>query len=256
LGHEAVIVSRVGDDDLGRELRERVRELGLSDEFIQTDREHPTGTVKVTLDENGVPSYRITENVAWDWIEWDDSIVRLRKRCRAVCFGTLAARCSTSHVTIERFASPWATDADPELVVHDINLRTNRGFQCLELGADWLKMNASELEHHGHWCGDIEATVLDTFTNEVVIVTRGGDGSVIIWRGETIREPGVPAQVIDTVGAGDAFTAAMVCLHLEGRPLRECARFANHYAARVCEHMGATPRIDRTEVDRAAFGRE
>jgi fructokinase len=71
---------------------------------------------------------------------------------------------------------------------------------------------------------------------------------------EVIEEPGVPARVVDTVGAGDAFTAAMVCLHLEGRPLRECARFANHYAARVCEHQGATPRIDRAEVERAAFG--
>src|SRR6266702_1884979 len=66
LGHSAVIVSRVGDDDLGRELREEVRRLGLSDEYIQLDREHPTGTVKVTLDENKVPSYEITENVAWD----------------------------------------------------------------------------------------------------------------------------------------------------------------------------------------------
>src|SRR5262245_65742006 len=69
LGHPAVIVSRVGDDDLGRELRERVRELGLSDEYIQTDDEHPTGTVRVTLDENKVPAYTITENVAWDFIE-------------------------------------------------------------------------------------------------------------------------------------------------------------------------------------------
>ena len=64
------------------------------------------------------------------------------------------------------------------------------------------------------------------------------------------RSPTVRCKaVLDTVGAGDAFTAAMVCLHLEGRPLRECARFANHYAARVCEHVGATPRIDRAEVE-------
>ena len=66
--------------------------------------------------------------------------------------------------------------------------------------------------------------------------------------------PSVPANVVDTVGAGDAFTAAMVCLHLEGRTLRECARFANYYAARVCEHQGATPKLDRADVERAAFG--
>ena len=79
LGHPAVIVSRVGDDDLGRELRERVRELGLSDEYIQTDREHPTGTVRVTLDANGVPTYTITENVAWDYIAWDEQLEALAR---------------------------------------------------------------------------------------------------------------------------------------------------------------------------------
>ena len=82
--------------------------------------------------------------------------------------------------------------------------------------------------------------------------THGSDGCDIFSFQEEFHEPGVPTHVIDTVGAGDAFTAAMVCLHLEGRPLRECARFANHYAARVCEHQGATPRIDRAEVKRAA----
>ena len=78
LGHPAVVVSRVGDDDLGRELREEVRRLGLSDEYIQTDREHPTGTVRVTLDENKVPSYAIAENVAWDHIAWNESLSALR----------------------------------------------------------------------------------------------------------------------------------------------------------------------------------
>ena len=88
------------------------------------------------------------------------------------------------------------------------------------------------------------------------IVTRGARwGTGIRWfqsRGAHPANPACPPSVVDTVGAGDAFTAAMVCLHLEGRPLRECARFANHYAARVCEHQGATPRIDRAEVERAA----
>ncbi|HEX4607038.1 MAG TPA: PfkB family carbohydrate kinase, partial [Urbifossiella sp.] len=73
-----------------------------------------------------------------------------------------------------------------------------------------------------------------------------------VRRVEEVNEPAPPADVVDTVGAGDAFTAAMVCLHLEGRPLRDCVRFATRYAARVCEHRGATPRVDRAEVERAA----
>src|SRR5207248_6208457 len=109
---------------------------------------------------------------------------------------------------------------------------------------------------------------LNNWPKEVIALTRGGNGCLVCawpheddWEPggaltpkEECNEPGVPARVVDTVGAGDAFTAAMVCLHLEGRPLRECARFANHYAARVREHRGATPTIDRAEVELAAFG--
>src|SRR5256714_14504111 len=72
LGHPAVIVSRVGDDDLGRQLREEVRRLAMSDEYIQTDPAHPTGTVQVQVDAKGHPRYTITEHVAWDYLEWDD----------------------------------------------------------------------------------------------------------------------------------------------------------------------------------------
>src|SRR5437868_5521515 len=95
LGHPAVIVSRVGDDDLGRELREEVRRLGLSDEYIQTDSDHPTGTVRVSVDERGQPTYTITENVAWDYIAWDERLEQLAREAAAVCFGTLAQRLGT-----------------------------------------------------------------------------------------------------------------------------------------------------------------
>jgi fructokinase len=257
LGHPAVIVSRVGDDDMGRELRERVREMGLSDEYIQTDREHATGTVRVTLDGNGVPSYTITENVAWDYIKWDVKIDSLARACRTVCFGSLAARYQEARTTIESLVNPWAPGRDPELIVFDVNLRPGSDPNFIrDISYDWLKLNASELQRIGNWCGDIEATVRDTFQlTQPVIVTLGSDGCMVFRDDETIHWPGVPTKVVDTVGAGDAFTAAMVCLHLEGRLLRECARFANHYAARVCEHVGATPRIDRAGVERAAFGK-
>src|SRR6516164_9702140 len=103
LGHPAVIVSRVGDDDLGRELREEVRRLGLSDENIQTDRDHPTGTVRVALDENKVPTYTITENVAWDFVGWGDGLAALAERTAVVCYGSLAQRCEPTRGTIHAF---------------------------------------------------------------------------------------------------------------------------------------------------------
>jgi fructokinase len=270
-------VSRVGADDLGRELRDRVRELGLSNEYIQTDHDRPTGTVQVTLGADAVPTYTITENVAWDHIEWDERLEGLAKTCRAVCLGTLAQR-AASRVAVRRYATDVRVrlSSEPEsfgLVVFDVNLRGNY-FAPYQLEwalavCDWCKVNTDEL-----------AVLLDLFDCQslpqfvesmirerlyaAVIITRGEDGCDIYsqWEGEgraesryhseEFHQPGVPANVVDTVGAGDAFTAAMVCLHLEGKPLRECARFAVHYAARVCEQPGGTPRVSRAEVERAA----
>src|SRR6476660_6417652 len=88
LGHDAVIVSRVGDDDLGRELRTEVRRLGLSDEYIQTDVGRPTGTVRVTVDPDGRPSYAIAEDVAWDYVRWTKNLEALGATAAAVCHGT------------------------------------------------------------------------------------------------------------------------------------------------------------------------
>jgi fructokinase len=261
LGHDAVIVSRVGDDELGRELRAEVRRLGLSDEFIQTDYEHPTGTVRVTVDEQGQPAYAITEDVAWDYIREEPRHNVLAEFAVAACFGTLAQRADVSADGIRAFLSSMGT----KLRVFDVNLRPTRyrpaGVRSHGNRASWVKVNEDEFEqlvratreggpHQSFW---IAANLL----NKVVIVTRGPAGCEVYAEyphGHRFTESGVPVRVVDTVGAGDAFTAAMVCLHLEGRPLRDCARFANHYAARVCEHRGATPTIDRAEVELAAFG--
>jgi fructokinase len=251
-------VSRVGDDDLGRELRARVRELGLSDEYIQTDPEHPTGTVQVTLDASAVPTYTITENVAWDFIELTDQVQGVALYSDALCFGSLATRSDASSSTIFQ-AAECASDHG-SLVVCDLNVRPpfvdceTLGRRCLSQRWRWVKASSQDLEVLTRQCP--KGPWHDYGEWPVRIITRGEGGCEIIdLEGCVVREPGVPATVVDTVGAGDAFTAAMVCLHLEGKSLRECARFANHYAARVCERPGGTPRIDRAEVERQAFGK-
>lgn len=297
LGHPAVIVSRVGDDELGRELRDRVRALGLSDEYIQTDYEHPTGTVQVTLDANKVPAYTITEYVAWDYIAWDERTARLMYFAPAICFGTLGQRSVGSSDTLSRLLSnaygfvgldaplamfPWVSNEDERhrVIVCDLNIRqqfysVNTVLRSLR-GSTWCKLNDEELAllvgmFDIDWRDDQSALAslarLNNWRKEVICLTRGGNGCVVFTKDEigddeepgatiiqedTFCEPGVSTHVVDTVGAGDAFTAAMVCLYLEGKPLRECARFANHYAARVCEQPGGTPRLDRAEVERAA----
>jgi fructokinase len=262
LGHPAVIVSRVGDDDLGRALRARVRELGLTDEYIQTDPAHPTGTVQVTLDANAVPKYTITENVAWDFIEWDERLEALGLQAAAICFGTLGQRYPTTHQTVTRLTTRRA-DAARAIRICDINLRPpfydRASIEHSLCRCEWAKLNHDELVKLidlvplAHFDEESPAFELRlTYDLGLVCVTRGSEGLFFATAEELVSEPGVPARVVDTVGAGDAFTAAMVCLHLEGKPLRDCARFANHYAARVCEQPGGTPRVDRGEVERAA----
>lgn len=291
LGHPSAIVSRVGDDTLGRELRERVRELGLSDEYIQTDYEHPTGTVQVTLDANKVPTYTITENVAWDHIAWDEKLAYLASRYDAACFGTLAWRrmkdLNADEVLLRFFMAesrvfepsypfdPLAPRSarthklEPRpLRVADLNLRPPfvNDYAVLFALSDphWFKLSFDELRLTWPKLASIpgreefsprnwyERVYGGQTMDFLMIATDGPNGVTFVHRDYEFHEPGVPAKVVDTVGAGDAFTAAMVCLHLEGCPLRECARFAVHYAARVCEQPGGTPRIDRAEVERAA----
>ena len=269
LGHPAAIVSRVGDDDLGRELRDEVKRLGLSDEYIQADTEHPTGTVRVTLDANKVPTYTFVKSPAWGNLEWTPGVADLARRAVALCHGTLALHAAKSgRAAIDKMALRVGQHGG--LTVYDVNLRgdpANLPDEKAVFRSRWLKVNADELGPLMCRVGDsiddgvligTEKELLDQLRADtkrddtVLIVTRGAGGAEVFANGVHHREPAAPAGVVDTVGAGDAFTAAMVCLHLEGRPLRECARFANHYAARVCEHQGATPRIDRAEVEQAA----
>ncbi len=265
LGHSAVIVSSVGDDELGRELREEVRRLGMSDEFIQTDRDHPTGTVTVQLDAKGQPTYTISENVAWDCIQWEPKLTALAGSARGVCFGTLAQRSQRSRDTIGAFIP--STDSDC-LTVCDINFR--RPFlskdaidDSLRL-ADWLKVNEDEAADlarsldawpaeclggvGGFWRQRLLPTILSD--KAVYAVTRGSHGCIVGDVRGDIDLPGIPVQVVDTVGAGDAFTAALLTQTLEGNPLAEAARFANAYAAVVCSKPGGTPPVSREEVER------
>ncbi len=264
LGHPAVIVSRVGDDELGCALRDEVRRLNLSDAFIQTDREHTTGTVQVALDAASIPSYTIRENVAWDHIEWNAALNELVGQSAALCVGTLAQRQPESRQAVQA-----ALEALPRECIFDVNLRqqyftremiTSTLFRCrtVKVNDEELQVLAELLGWRGTHRDELVAELFrfSAIETQRVIVTLGGAGSVIYTEREApLFTPVVPATLVDTVGAGDAFTAAMVCLLLEARSLAECALFASHYAARVCEHRGATPHIDRHEIESAAFGK-
>jgi fructokinase len=255
LGHASAVVSRVGADDLGREARDVVRRLGLSDAFLQEDPEYPTGTVRVALDEAGQPTFTITPDVAWDHLAWEDRLESLFARAQAVCFGTLAQRHAASRATVRR-ALRAARNA---LVVYDVNLRQHyydrEAIEASLASSRWAKLNEDELEVlrsllalEGASPGVLLASLRGRYGLEVVALTRGERGCLVQADDEEVSVPGVRVRVVDTVGAGDAFTAGLVCGVLEGKPLAQAAGFANRLAARVAASAGGTPALRRDEV--------
>jgi fructokinase len=260
LGHPAVVVSRIGKDQLGQEIRQSVVGLGLADTFLQTEPVKPTGTVSVALDRQGKPTFTITPDVAWDHVSWNASLEKLFGDAAAVCFGTLAQRSATSRKTIARAL----TAADRALIVFDINLRqqfySRDIIEASLAGSDWLKLNDDELAvlrpmfglNAPHDSGAL-AELREQFDLELVCLTRGADGCLVQTASGEMVVPGERVQVVDTVGAGDAFTAGLLVYALEGRPLNEAARFANRLAGRVAAAAGATPRIDRAEVEKGGW---
>ena len=263
LGSCAVCASRIGADDLGRRAREELSQLPVDTSFLQTDAQHATGTVSVQL-KDGQPQYAIEEPVAWDYLELSPDWLTLAEGAAAVCFGTLAQRDAVSRQTIAGFLAATS----PACVrVFDVNLRppfysaavVERSLEVTTL----LKMNDSEvplvLNMLGLDGGAEGATeeallagarkLLDHFPVQLVCVTMGGSGSLLVTRGQVDRHHGIPVRVVDTVGSGDAFTAALTHYYLRNAPLSVINDAGNRWGAWVASQPGAMPPLDAATLD-------
>jgi fructokinase len=249
LGAEACVVSRVGDDELGREILHRLDGLALNRDFVSVDADHPTGTVDVRLDAKGVPSYVIHEDVAWDWILPTPALLELARRADAVCYGTLAQRTPGNAYAIGQFVGSTRASC---LRVFDVNFRqhyydADTVRETLAM-SNVLKLNEDEVPVLvGLLPRRIELRDFPAlFDLRVVALTRGPRGSVLFTKDGAFEHPGSPARIVDTVGAGDAFTAALVMGLLAGRDIDTINDHANRLAAFVCSQPGATPRHHST----------
>ncbi len=249
LGDDGVVASRVGADDLGREARRAIEKLQLRTSHLQLDSEHPTGTVKVQVDAAGQPKFEISENVAWDFLNWTPEWNALALQAHAVCFGSLAQRSPVSRQTIREFVkatSPGATR------IFDVNLR--QAFFSAEVlaesvkCADIVKLNEDELprvmallgqKHHSEESS--AENLLRAFGLKLVCVTRGAKGSLLVSEAGSHHHPGYSVKVADTVGAGDAFTAGLVHQYLRGSPLAAMNEAANRVGSWVASQVGGTP---------------
>ena len=248
-GCESILISAVGKDNLGEELLSTLETLNINCDFVQRNN-FPTGTVTVTLSENGQPQYIIHENVAWDNTVFNTKIEGKLKELDAVCFGTLGQRKPVSAVAIQQLL----TAVNPGcLKVFDINLRQHFfSFEVIAKSlefADVLKLNDEELPVLSDFfgvTGELKNQlnhILNQFNLKYVVYTMGEKGSLILSNKEYSFLKSPKVDVTDTVGAGDSFTAVLISGLLKGLPLTKVHESASQAAALVCTQKGACPVI-------------
>ena len=250
LGGQAVMASRIGEDALGQALVENLTARGMATTQLQRDPKAPTGTVNVTL-RGTEPEYEIIEGVAWDRLEWDDTLERLAKRCDAVCFGTLGQRLQPARDTIQRFVET----AGQAVRLFDVNLRQHYfSTDVLEAGfasASIVKMNEEELPVVAPLLGatgDETAIgqLIERFDLSLFVLTRGKLGTKLFASGEAVEGRAARFDLeenADSVGAGDACSAAILHGTVRGWPLQRTADMANQLGAYVASRCGATPEL-------------
>jgi fructokinase len=258
LGAQTFVVSRVGDDALGRRVLQAWKRAGIDGSYLQVDPSHATGKVIVELRGGTIPHYTIARESAWDYIEWCPELGEIAERADIVCYGTLAQRSPVSRSTIQRFAAAAEKAA---LRVLDANLRHR--FYSAELleqslsRANVLKVNDQELGVAARLLSApaslrgatgrraIAEHLLERYRLAAIVVTRGARGSELFTGTDVITTPAPETSVVDTVGAGDAFTAALALGYWQRRDWQQAAEWANRCGAYVASKAGATPRLPK-----------
>lgn len=255
LGNHAAILSRIGRDERGREAVAVLDPQPVDTKNLQVDPLHETGTVTVAF-RDGQPQYTIHQPAAWDFLELSDEWVQLAERAHAICFGSLAQRSLESRQTIQTLVA----QSSPRCVrVFDVNLRapfysSEVMQESLEL-ATVMKMNDAEVplvlrllglpEPAGETAHALrtgaERLLAEFPTLGLVAVTRGAHGSLLVRRDAWHQHPGVATSVADTIGAGDAFTAAMTHYLVRGADLPALNEAGNRWGAWVASQAGAMP---------------
>ena len=246
-GLDTIAISALGEDKLAEETIDALKEHNLN--YLMPRVPYPTGTVQVTLTGDGIPTYDIKENVAWDNIPLTDEMLEVAKNARAVCFGSLAQRNVVSRENIHKFL-----DATPDdcVKIFDINLRQQ--FYTKEVikeslkRCNILKINDEELVLIGRMFGypglDIENKcwlILGKYNLDMLVLTCGTNGSYVFTPGQMSFQETPKVEVADTVGAGDSFTGSFVGSILNGKPVPEAHKTAVHVSAFVCTQNGAMP---------------
>ncbi|ELP90785.1 fructokinase, putative [Entamoeba invadens IP1] len=246
-GFESYGITRVGDDELGREALLRMEQFGVR--CIEPFVPYETSTVEITL-HNGIPQYKVKENVAWDHLVLTDKEFSLSQNAKCVCFGTIAQRSEETHQSIMKFLKAMPVDS---LRVFDVNLRQK--YYTAEIVKESLslsnvvKMSDEEVQIVGSLCaisGDdlqVMKQIHSLYNMKYSLLTLGDKGSYVLYNDKCVYLEATPTQVVDTVGAGDSFTAVFVSCILKNYTVEESQRYASEVASYVCSQEGAMPML-------------
>ena len=262
LGADTIAISAIGNDELGDEILRELDEKGLK--YLLPRVEQETGTVQVTLDSEGIPSYEIKTGVAWDNIPFLPEIKQLAEKCNCVCYGSLAQRSEVSRNTIQEFLKHTPKDC---LKIFDINLRQHFYTKGLIhdnlLACNVLKINDEELdivskmfgfpasltpnpspkgEGEAYGYEDKCRRLLEDYNLQLVILTCGVNGSYVFASNQKSFQETPKVEVADTVGAGDSFTGAFAASLLAGKSIKEAHELAVKVSAFICTQKGAMHR--------------
>jgi len=257
LGDRGIIVSCLGKDDLGKKAYDCISSLGLDTTYLQWDDLHPTGIVQVTFDNDNKPDFAIVKNVAYDYIEMNDLLREAVSIADCICFGTLSMRSAGTRKTLKQLLEL----AGNSLKLLDINLRKD----CYILDtviyslekADILKLNEDELYQLAEMLGitnhnilQLCADIIEKWSLKYCVVTLGEKGAFALSkRNEKVYVPGYEIDLVDSVGAGDAFTAGFIHCILQNLSLAKACCFGNILGALVSTKKGATSPVTKDEIE-------
>ncbi len=252
-GVNTSIISRVGDDENGKELLQYINDKDLDTSNIQLDKNHKTGCVKVRLDKNGSATYEIEYPVAWDKIEVTENGVETIKAADVFIFGSLACRDEVTKNTLLELLQ-YST-----YKVFDVNLRPS--FYSMDVllnlmnKSEFIKCNDEEL---GEICVALNFNSISiseqikflsqlTYTKQIC-VTKGKEGAVLFDNGRFYRNRGYPVKVADTVGAGDSFLASLISQLQYKKEPEEALNYACAVGALIASKEGANPELFDAEI--------
>jgi fructokinase len=252
MGNNAVIISRVGTDDLGNELLRFIKDNGLSTQFIQHGQTHLTGVVKVNVEDKNNVSYKIVKPVAWDYIGVENDALEAVKHADCFVFGSLSARSEETFNTLKKLLEV------AKFKVLDINLRPpyydKETIEFLLKNTDLLKLNHLELEEISAWFfpqGTVQENLhqlSELFNIDTICVTLGEEGAMLLHQQEFFQSPGFEVEVVDTIGSGDSFLASFISNFLQNVALENALVEACAVGAWVATHHGASPLISKEEI--------